>query len=312
MKLATLRQPDGSTTAALALGAERWLPLPAGDVGALLADPHWRDRVAATTAAMSPEDAVQGGPESMAALLPRAGKVICCGLNYADHILEMGRELPEYPTLFAKFADTLTGPADEIRVAGSASVDWEAELAVVVGADLKDADEAQAAAGIAGYTVANDVSMRDWQNRTLQWLQGKAFEASTPVGPVLVTPEELPEGLHAAGEQNPGDGVEVRCYVNGELVQVGNTSTLVFGPARLLSYISRFTTLRPGDLVLTGTPGGVGMGMKPPRFLADGDILRTEIEGIGRLENRITFHEDAVSGTAGGQTYNQKTKESVR
>ncbi|MET1153047.1 fumarylacetoacetate hydrolase family protein, partial [Arthrobacter sp.] len=140
------------------------------------------------------------------------------------------------------------------------------------------ADEAEAQAAIAGYTVANDVSMRDWQNRTLQWFQGKAFDATTPVGPVMLTADEA------------GISFDVKGYVNGELVQSGNTSTLVFGPAQLLSYISQFTVLRPGDLVLTGTPGGVGMGMKPPRFLRDGDVLTTEIAGIGALENTVRIN----------------------
>ena len=286
MKLATLRT-DGrrtgrnGTTAALALGGDRYLPLPAADAGALLAADGWRalvqDAVAADAAA--PESAVVAVPQSgLAPLLPQAGKVICCGLNYGDHIQEMGRELPAYPTLFAKYADTLTGPADTIQVHGSERVDWEAELAVVVGAELFRADEDEAQRGIAGFTVANDVSMRDWQNRTLQWFQGKAFDATTPLGPVLLTADEA-----------EGDFV-VRGYVNGELVQHGNTATLVFGPARLLSYISQFTVLRPGDLVLTGTPGGVGMGMVPPRFLQDGDVITTEIDGIGRLENRVRIN----------------------
>ncbi|MHC6222483.1 fumarylacetoacetate hydrolase family protein [Arthrobacter sp. MMS24-S77] len=284
MKLATLRTANGGTTAALAMGADAYLPLQATDVGALLATPDWRTIVEATAAA--PESAVVTVPAAgLAALLPRAGKVICCGLNYGDHIQEMGRELPSYPTLFAKYADTLTGPADTIHVHGSAKVDWEAELAVVVGSELFRADEDEARRGIAGYTVANDVSMRDWQNRTLQWFQGKAFDGTTPVGPVMVTPDGI-----------DGD-FEVRGYVNGELVQSGNTGTLVFGPARLLSYISQFTVLRPGDLVLTGTPGGVGMGMTPPRFLNDGDILTTEIDVIGRLENTIRIHTAAPSET---------------
>jgi acylpyruvate hydrolase len=282
MKLATLRTGAKTTTAAIAVRPDAYLPLPAGDVGELLARPDWRE-VAAATAADAPATAViSAAGDQLAPLLPSAGKVVCCGLNYADHIQEMGRELPEHPTLFAKFADTLAGAADDIEVHGSERVDWEAELAVVVGAQLTRADEAEAAAAIAGYTVANDVSMRDWQNRTLQWFQGKAFDATTPVGPVMVTADEF-----------DGAGFEVRGYVNGELVQRGNTETLVFGPARLLSYISRFTTLRPGDLVLTGTPGGVGMGMKPPRFLADGDTITTEIEGIGRLENRVRIHQPA-------------------
>ncbi|NKX55698.1 fumarylacetoacetate hydrolase family protein [Arthrobacter mobilis] len=283
MKLATLRTGAQTTTAALAVGPDAYLPLPAGDVGALLRDPAWREVARETAARAARSAVVQAAAGDLAPLLPQAGKVICCGLNYADHIREMGRELPEYPTLFAKFADTLAGAADEVVVHGSERVDWEAELAVVVGGTLTRADEAEAAAAIAGYTVANDVSMRDWQNRTLQWFQGKAFDATTPVGPVMATPDEV-----------GGANVEVRGYVNGELVQRGHTSTLVFGPARLLAYISRFTTLRPGDLVLTGTPGGVGMGMTPPRFLADGDVITTEIDGIGRLENRVSIRQPAL------------------
>lgn len=277
MKLATLRTGEKSTTAALAVGTDTYLPLPYSNVGTLLADSGWREAVKAAVAA--PTGAVTASADRLAPLLPTAGKVICCGLNYGDHILEMGRDLPEYPTLFAKYADTLTGPTDTIDVFGSERVDWEAELAVVVGSRLFQADEGLAAAAIAGYTVANDVSMRDWQNRTLQWFQGKAFDATTPVGPVMLTSDEA------------GSSFDVKGYVNGELVQSGNTATLVFGPAQLLSYISQFTVLRPGDLVLTGTPGGVGMGMKPPRFLRDGDVLTTEIAGIGSLQNIVRIHQ---------------------
>jgi len=282
MKLATLRTAGGSTTAALATGADSYLTLPALDVGALLARPDWR-AVVEGAAASKEQSVIAAADAHLAPLLPRAGKVICCGLNYGDHIQEMGRELPEYPTLFAKYADTLVGADDAVEVHGSVRVDWEAELAVVVGSELYRADEDQAREAIAGYTVANDVSMRDWQSRTLQWFQGKAWDGSTPVGPVMVTADEA------------GEDFEVRGYVNGELVQQGNTSTLVFGPAQLLSYISQFTVLRPGDLVLTGTPGGVGMGMTPPRFLKDGDVLTTEIDGIGRLENRFRIHAHAAA-----------------
>jgi acylpyruvate hydrolase len=148
---------------------------------------------------------------------------------------------------------------------------------VVVGEPLRRATEEQARMAVAGYTVANDISVRDWQRRTLQWFQGKAWDATTPVGPVVVTPEEL----------DPEAGLELTCQVNGETVQHGNTKTLVFSAAALLAYISQFTLLRPGDLVLTGTPGGVGMGMTPPRLLRDGDVVHTEIEGIGFLDNTI-------------------------
>jgi len=290
MKLATLRLADGTTSATVALDAG-YLPLDAPDAGQLLARPQWRETVAAAVeahAANAGAAVVPAADAELAAAVPAPGKVVCCGLNYADHILEMGRELPEYPTLFAKFADTLTGPQDALVVEGSERVDWEAELAVVVGRELRNATEEEAAAAIAGYTVANDVSMRDWQQRTLQWLQGKAFDASTPVGPVVVTADEF----------GPAPTFEVRGYVNGELVQRGDTATLVYGPARLLSYISSFTTLRPGDLVLTGTPGGVGMGMNPPRFLADGDVLATEIDGIGRLENTLNLIPAAAPAAA--------------
>ncbi len=209
--------------------------------------------------------------------LPSPAKVICCGLNYGEHIRETGRELPSHPTLFAKYADSLVGPTDDVALLAGTDVDWEAELAVVVGATIRNADRATAVAAVAGYTVANDVSVRDWQYRTLQWFQGKAWDHSTPTGPVVVTPDEV----------DPASGLTVTCRVNGEEVQRDSTATLVFDTADLLSYISTFTVLRPGDLVLTGTPGGVGTARDPKRFLADGDVLETEIEGIGLLHNVI-------------------------
>lgn len=212
--------------------------------------------------------------------LPRPGKVICCGLNYADHIAETGRDLPTHPTLFAKYADTLIGPDEDIRLPAGLQVDWEAELAVVVGREVRNASAHEAAQAIAGYTVANDISIRDWQRRTLQWFQGKAWDATTPVGPVVVPADEL----------DPAAGVEVICRVNGVERQRGNTKTLVFDCPTLLAYISTFTVLRVGDLVLTGTPGGVGMGMDPRTYLADGDVVETEIPGIGTITNTVRFH----------------------
>ncbi|GGB31218.1 hypothetical protein GCM10011492_22280 [Flexivirga endophytica] len=213
--------------------------------------------------------------------IPTPQKVICCGLNFSDHIQEMGRELPSYPTLFAKYPDTLIGPYDDIVLPRGRRIDWEAELAVVVGKELRSATAEQARDAIAGYTVANDISVRDWQQRTLQWFQGKAWDATTPVGPVLVTPDEL----------DPVAGVEVTCRVNGVERQRGNTRLLVFDCAALIAYASTFTVLRPGDLILTGTPGGVGQGMDPPTFLDDGDVVETEIPGIGCLRNVIRFHD---------------------
>lgn len=268
MRLATVATAEGMTRAAVARD-DVWLALPAPDLSELFRRPDWRQVAASPVGEVV--DATLVNP------LPSPAKVVCCGLNYADHISEMGRELPAYPTLFAKFADTLLGPTDTIVAPSGVSLDWEAELAVVVGNPLRHATETDAAGAIAGYSVANDISVRDWQGRTLQWFQGKAWDATTPVGPVVVTPDEL----------DPAVGVDVVCEVNGEVRQHGNTRTLVFGAAALLSYISQFTLLRPGDLVLTGTPGGVGMGMTPPRFLQDGDVVRTSIAGIGALENTV-------------------------
>ncbi len=273
----------GPATRAAVQAGDRFVLLDAQDLSELLGSANWREQAAAAVAAAETAGGLRADSIPVAAarfgtVLPRPSKVICCGLNYADHIAEMGRELPEYPTLFAKYADTLIGDGEVIDAAGhGARLDWEAELAVVVGAPLKNASPEEASAAIAGYTAANDISMRDWQSRTLQWFQGKAFDRTTPLGPVLVTPDEC----------DPEAGVRVRCLVNGEEVQNGNTKTLVFTAAALLSYISTFTRLSPGDVVLTGTPGGVGMGANPPRFLHDGDVVTTEVEGIGALTNTV-------------------------
>jgi acylpyruvate hydrolase len=190
----------------------------------------------------------------------------------------MGHDLPSHPTLFAKFREALIGARDDIVLpAASHQVDWEAELALVIGRRVRHASASEAADAIAGFTVANDVSMRDWQYRSLEWLQGKTWEHATPVGPWLVTPDEV----------EPADGLRITCRVNGETVQDDSTADLVFDAADLVAYVSTFTVLRPGDVLLTGTPGGVGMARDPQRFLADGDVLETEIEGIGTLTNRI-------------------------
>ena len=243
----------------------------ATDVGALLAVPGWR---AAAEQADGPQHRL--GDLDLAPVVPRPSKVVCVGLNYRAHILEMGRDLPDYPTLFAKFPATLTGPYDDIPLPPEdEALDWEAELTVVVGERCRRVTEAAAAAVIAGYTVANDVSMRSWQFRTKEWLQGKVWEASTPVGPALVTSDEW----------QPGPTVSAT--VNGEQMQAAPTGDLLFGPARLVSYVSTMVTLEPGDLLLTGTPGGVGRARKPPRYLVDGDVVETAIDGLGRLRNHV-------------------------
>jgi acylpyruvate hydrolase len=201
------------------------------------------------------------------------------GQNYAAHAAETGAKLPAFPNLFAKFASTLLGANDDLGLpAASSEVDWEVELAFVIGGRGRNLSPDEARATIAGYTVANDVSMRDWQNRTSQFLPGKAFEATTPIGPVLVTPDELPEGS--------ADNLRLVCEVDGVTVQDSRTSDMIFGVGALASYLSTILSLAPGMLVLTGTPSGVGAGRKPPVFLRDGQLMRTTIEGIGTLENR--------------------------
>jgi acylpyruvate hydrolase len=155
------------------------------------------------------------------------------------------------------------------------AIDWEAELALVIGSRVRRASEEEAAAAIAGYTVLNDVSLRDWQNRTLQWLPGKSFESTTPVGPVLVTADELAPDARITTE------------VDGALMQEGRVDDLVFGPAAIVSYISQIFPLDPGDLVSTGTPGGVGHARTPPRYLVDGSVVTTSIDGIGTLRNTV-------------------------
>ena len=274
MRLATVRRPDGTTFAAR-LEGDDLVPLPYPDVVALLAEPGWAQ------AALAPagERVALAGADLAPPVRP--AKVVCVGLNYRSHIEELGRPLPDHPTLFVKFADTLTGPYDDLVVPKvSAEVDWEVELGVVIGRTARGVDEAGAAACIAGYTVVNDISMRDWQWRTMQWDQGKNFEASTPVGPYLVTGDEL-------GDPNATGSVdlEVTCRVDGETMQTGRTADLLFPPAAIVAYVSQFTTLRPGDLISTGTPGGVGAGRDPKVFLAPGQVLETAIEGIGACRN---------------------------
>lgn len=268
MRLATIRTATGHR--AVRIDAGTATETGDADVRALLEHPDWADRAAA---AAGPTHAVDG--LDYAPLVPSPEKIVCVGLNYRDHVLEMGNELPEYPTLFAKYAPALVGAHDDIvlpRV--SDRVDWEAELTVVIGAAVRRATPEQARAAIGGYTVLNDVSVRDWQTRTKQFLQGKTFEHTTPIGPWLVTPDELPEG-----------GWEISTVLDGETVQRSTTAELVFSAVDLVQYLSEILTLNPGDVIATGTPGGVGHARRPPRYLSDGAVLVTTIAGVGECRN---------------------------
>jgi acylpyruvate hydrolase len=212
------------------------------------------------------------------ALIPRPRKVICVGLNYKAHIEETHRDDSDYPVLFTKFATSLTGAYDPIACPPeSEAIDYEGELAVVIGARARRLNPARSLDAVAGYTVANDVTMRDFQYKTHQWVQGKAWDASTPLGPALVTPDE-------AGDPSR---LTLRTLVNGEVVQESTTDLMIFPVPILLSVISQFATLEPGDVILTGTPAGVGFRREPPLLMGQGDVAVVEIDGIGRTENRF-------------------------
>jgi acylpyruvate hydrolase len=277
MRFATIRTGAGTTAARL--DGDSLVPLDASDVGALLA--------AGNPASVPPRAGSAPVPVAEADFAPvvtNPSKIICVGLNYRTHIIETGRELPEYPTLFAKFAETLMGPNDDLVLpAVSEKVDWEVELAVIIGTPVYRASAADALAAIAGYAASNDVSMRDWQRRTLQWLAGKMFAHSTPVGPYLVTPDEVD---HAAD-------LEIRCEVDGAVMQQARTSDLLFRPADVVAYASQAITLNPGDLLLTGTTGGVGDARKPPVYLQPGQVVRTYIEGLGECVNHCVAEKSA-------------------
>ena len=268
MLLATLRLPNGTTQAARREGDDLVL-LPHPDAAAALA---------AGVSTMSGGRRVPLTGAELAPPVPHPAKIFCVGLNYRLHIAESGEQTPTYPTLFAKFARTLTGPADAIVVpAETAKLDWEAELVAVIGRPVRHAEPRTAAAAVGGFVVGNDVSVRDWQGRTSQWLQGKSFEATTPIGPYLLTADEC----------GSAPDLRITCVVNGAVKQDSRTSDLLFGVADIVAYISTIVTLEPGDLLFTGTPGGVGQSRPTPEFLVPGDVLETTIEGIGTLRNAI-------------------------
>lgn len=216
---------------------------------------------------------------------PRPRQVVGIGLNYADHAAEANIPLPERPVVFTKFASSVTGPDVDVRLPGE-TVDWEAELVIVIGSGGRDIPESDAASHIAGLTVGQDLSERtvQWQGTPAQFNLGKSYENFAPTGPMLVTLDEFenPDALRISTTITGLDGVDER-------VQDSSTDQLVFGLAELVSRLSQTIELLPGDLVFTGTPGGVGAGMKPPRFLQAGEILTTRIEGIGAIVQR--FHQ---------------------
>lgn len=213
-------------------------------------------------------------------LLPASSnprRVLCVGLNYFGHIQETKREVPSYPVIFPKFATSLLpADADIALPSESSQVDWEGELAVIIGTDGRRISEEDAGSHILGYAVANDITMRDYQYKTHQWLQGKAWDRSTPLGPVIVTSSEV--DISAA---------RITTRLNDTIVQDSDLSKLMFPISRLIAEISVFTTLQAGDVILTGTPEGVGYRRDPQRFLQPDDVVAVEIEGVGEITNRV-------------------------
>lgn len=266
------------------LDSERWQPLAgARDVSPLWTEPsrslivgiHAQVRAAGVPSNWEPfcerlEDCRWLSPVA----LPE--KIICIGLNYRDHAAESGMQIPKEPVICSKYNNALVGASGPVILpSNSSQVDYEAELAVILGKQAKRVSEEEAMACVGGYTIMHDVSARDWQFRTGQWLSGKSFDTFAPCGPFLVTPEEVPDP-HALG---------IRLTLNGRIMQDSNTSNLVFGVPALISYISHIFTLQPGDIISTGTPPGVGSARRPPLFLQPGDVVEIQVENLGTMRH---------------------------
>jgi acylpyruvate hydrolase len=280
MKLATIRH-EGSTRV-VRIDSDQAVLLPFLDVRELLDTGQDWPEVAGS--ASGPE--LDTASLDYAPLVVRPEKIFGIGLNYRAHAAEAKLPVPDHPPVFSKFWRSLIGAHDVLELPpNSEMVDWEAELGLVIGRPVRYEDPAEAESAIAGFTVINDVSMRDWQRRTSQFLQGKTFEKSTPVGPVMVTPDEV---------EDP-DRMHVTCEVDGEVMQDAWTDDLVFKPAEIVSYLSQILTLVPGDLIATGTPGGVGGARRPQVYLRDGQVLTTRIEGVGEQVNRCVQLQGAES-----------------
>jgi 2,4-diketo-3-deoxy-L-fuconate hydrolase len=278
MKLLRYGQPGAERTGALdAQGVLRDLSMLVPDLGPAQLSPRTLAALSAIDLARLP--AVEGSPR-LGCPVAGVGKIVCVGLNYADHALEAGLQPPAEPVLFMKAITALNGPNDDVRIPpGALKTDWEVELGIVVGTRMQQVAEADALAHVAGYVLGNDVSERAYQTeRGGQWDKGKGCDTFAPIGPWLVTADEVPDP-HA---------IDLWLEVNGQRVQNGSTRNFIFGVPVVLSYISQFMTLEPGDIVLTGTPAGVGLGQKPaPWFLKPGDVVRLGATGLGEQCQRL-------------------------
>lgn len=233
------------------------------------------------TAANAANSDAQHDLESLTLLPPVRdfGKMLCLGVNYTAHAAEGGNPIPTHPNLFMRAQTAIIADGQPIiRSAASSKLDFEAELAVVIGRRAKHVAREDALGCVAGYSIFNDATFRDYQKRTSQWIMGKNFDSTGPFGPLLVTPDELPEGC---------DGLSIQSRLNGEIMQDDNTSNMIFGVAETIATITEGMTLEPGDVIAMGTPEGVGFGRTPPVYMKHGDVIEIEIEGIGVLRNPV-------------------------
>ncbi len=272
MRLLTFRYQND--VMAGVLEGENVLPLPWPDVKSLI-----ESGLDAAAEAAAAAQALPLADVSLLAPILKPGKIVAIGLNYLNHCLEQGKTPPERPTIFTKFSTAVNHPGGDIRWDPSMTqmVDYEAELAVVIGKRAYRVGEEDAYEYVAGYTCLNDVTARDLQRGDKQWVRGKSLDTFAPMGPLLVTADELPDP----------HGLAIRCWVNGELRQESNTDQLIHTVPKLIAFCSHAFTLEPGDIITTGTPGGVGVYSDPPVFLKPGDEVTVEIESIGRLQNRV-------------------------
>jgi 2-keto-4-pentenoate hydratase/2-oxohepta-3-ene-1,7-dioic acid hydratase in catechol pathway len=279
MKLMRVGEAGSEKPAILdADGKIRDLSAHVADIGGAAISPDGLKKIAA----LDPKSLPEIAPGRIGACVAGTGKFICIGLNYSDHAAETGATVPPEPIIFMKATSAIVGPDDNVIIPrGSEKTDWEVELAVVIGKTAKYVSEAEALDYVAGYCVCDDVSERAFQTeRSGQWTKGKSCDTFGPIGPWLVTKDEIPD------PQNLG----MWLTVNGQKMQDGSSKTMVYGVAFLVSYLSQFMSLHPGDVISTGTPPGVGMGMKPPRYLKAGDVVELGIEGLG--SQKQTFVAD--------------------
>ncbi|MHA2787617.1 fumarylacetoacetate hydrolase family protein [Corynebacterium sp. S7] len=277
MRLATIRSNQGTFAARVEDDETTATKIDGYDnVGDLLQNDNWRE--IAEAASGTP---VSFKKEDLDAVIPAPKKIVCVGLNYATHIKEMGRDQPVVPTLFVKFPDALVGPYDDVVVPewATSKIDWEGELCVIIGKRARRVKADDAGDYIAGYAVMNDYTLRDFQHRTLQWHQGKSLEKSSGFGPWMTTSDSYELGS------------ELSTYLEDKKMQSSPTDDLVFGPEDLIEFISHIYPLDPGDVIATGTPGGVGNAHKPGIFVQDGETVTVTIEGLGSVSNKTIYEK---------------------